>query len=67
MPEDPNDIANDFEIIEHELKQYGRGLLNKERIVVLNKMELVDENYLKIITQKLENISPKIILYKCIH
>ena len=53
---------NDFEIIEQELKQYGRGLLDKERIVVLNKMELVDENYLKIITQKLENISQKKVL-----
>ena len=53
---------NDFEIIEQELKQYGRGLLDKERIVVLNKMELVDESYLKIITQKLENISQKKVL-----
>ncbi len=52
----------DFEIIEQELKQYGRGLLDKERIVVLNKMELVDTNYLKIITQKLENISQKKVL-----
>ena len=53
---------NDFEIIEQELKQYGNGLLDKERIVVLNKMELVDDKYLKIITKDLENISKKKVL-----
>ena len=52
----------DFEIIEKELKRYGSGLLNKERIVVLNKMELVDENYLKKITKNLENLSNKKVL-----
>ena len=49
-------------IIEKELKRYGSGLLNKERIVVLNKMELVDEDYLKKITIKLENLSKKKVL-----
>ena len=53
---------HDFEIIEKELKRYGSGLLNKERIVVLNKMELVDENYLQTITKKLENLSKKKVL-----
>ena len=53
---------HDFEIIEQELKQYGNGLLDKERIVVINKMELVDGNYLKIITKKLENLSKKKVL-----
>ncbi len=53
---------NDYEIIEKELKQYGKGLLDKERIVVLNKKELVDPNYLKTITKKLENLSKKKVL-----
>ncbi len=53
---------HDFEIVEQELRQYGNGLLDKERIVVLNKMELVDENYLKIMIKKLENISKKKVL-----
>ncbi len=52
----------DFEIIEKELKKYGKGLLDKERIVVLNKMELVDDHYLRIITKKLENLSQKKVL-----
>ena len=53
---------HDFEIVEQELKQYGNGLLDKERILVLNKMELVDENYLGIMIKKLENISKKKVL-----
>ena len=53
---------HDFEIIEQELKKYGKGLLDKERIIVLNKMELVDDDYLKIITKKLEDLSKKKVL-----
>ena len=59
MSENP---IHDFEIVEQELKQYGNGLLDKERIVVLNKMELVDENYLEIMIKELENISKKKVL-----
>ncbi len=50
---------DDFEIIEEELKKYGNGLIDKKRIVVLNKIELVDEDYLRKITKKLENLSKK--------
>ena len=53
---------HDFEIVDQELKKYGKGLLDKERIVVLNKIELVDENYLEIIIKKLENLSKKKVL-----
>jgi len=52
----------DFEVIQYELEKYGNGLLDKKRIVVLNKMELIDDNYLKIITKKLENLSKKKVL-----
>ena len=53
---------HDFEIIEKELKKYGKGLLDKERLIVLNKMELVDDDYLKIIIKKLEDLSKKKVL-----
>tara|TARA_Y100000589_G_scaffold80568_1_gene74352 strand:- start:297 stop:1280 length:984 start_codon:yes stop_codon:yes gene_type:complete len=56
------DPINDFLIIDQELKKYGNGLLEKHRIVVLNKIELVKANYLKIITEKLENLSNKKVL-----
>ena len=49
----------DYEVIEEELNKYGNGLIKKERIVVLTKIELVEDDYLKIITKKLENLSKK--------
>ena len=57
-----DDPINDFLIIDDELKKYGHGLLDKYRIVVLNKMELVEVEYLKTITKKLENLSKKKVL-----
>ncbi len=57
-----DDPINDFLIIDDELKKYGNGLFDKYRIVVLNKMELVEEEYLKTITKKLENLSKKKVL-----
>ena len=49
----------DYEVIEEELNKYGNGLIKKERIIVLTKIELVEDDYLKIITKKLENLSKK--------
>ena len=57
-----NDPINDFLIIDDELKKYGNGLIDKYRIVVFNKMELVEAEYLKSITKKLENLSKKKVL-----
>ncbi len=56
------DPINDFFTIDAELLKYGNGLIDKFRIVVLNKIELVDANYLKTITEKLENLSKKKVL-----
>ena len=57
-----DDPINDFFTIEDELEKYGNGLINKKRILVLNKMELVDKDYLQIITKKLKIISKKKVL-----
>jgi len=57
-----SDPINDFLIIDDELKKYGNGLIDKHRIVVLNKMELVEIDYLETITKKLENLSKKKVL-----
>ena len=57
-----DDPINDFLIIDDELKKYGNGLIDKYRIVVFNKMELVEEEYLKSMTKKLENLSKKKVL-----
>ena len=57
-----DDPINDFLIIDNELKKYGNGLIDKYRIVVFNKTELVEEEYLKLMTKKLENLSKKKVL-----
>ena len=57
-----DDPINDFLIIDDELKKYGNGLIDKYRIVVFNKIELVEAEYLKSITKKLENLSKKKVL-----
>lgn len=56
------DPLKDFCIIEKELQKYGNGLLNKSRIIVLNKMELVEIDYLQTITKKLESLSERKVL-----
>ena len=53
---------NDFLVIEEELKKYGNGLLDKPRIIVLSKKELLKNNDLKLIIKKLENLSKKKVL-----
>ncbi len=53
---------NDFLIIEEELKKYGNGLLDKPRIIVLSKKELLESNTLNVITKKLKNLSKKKVL-----
>ena len=57
-----DDPINDFLIIDNELQKYGNGLIDKYRIVVFNKTELVEEEYLKSMTKKLENLSKKKVL-----
>lgn len=36
-------LINDYKIVRKELEKYGKGLVEKKEIVVVNKMELVDE------------------------
>ena len=49
----------DFLVIEEELKKYGNGLLDKPRIIVLSKKELLSTDDLQIIVKKLEILSQK--------
>lgn len=36
-------LINDYKVVRKELEKYGHGLTDKKEIVVVNKMELVDE------------------------
>ena len=53
---------NDFLVIEEELKKYGNGLLDKPRIIVLSKKELLEINALESIVKKLKILSKKKVL-----
>jgi GTPase len=37
------DVPGDLEVVERELAAYGHGLIDRPRLVVLNKVELIDE------------------------
>ena len=36
-------LVRDYQIVRKELEKYGKGLAEKKEIVVVNKMELIDE------------------------
>ncbi|MFQ5484493.1 MAG: GTPase Obg, partial [Desulfobacterales bacterium] len=37
---DPENVLKEYETLNHELSMYGKSLMNKPRIVVLNKLDL---------------------------
>ena len=52
----------DLKIIEKELADYGHELLNKPRIIVLNKKELIEPDAFKILINDFEKITRKKII-----
>ena len=48
------DLEKDYQIIRDELKQYSEILLEKPEIIVINKIDVVDENELK---EKIKKLS----------
>lgn len=52
----PDPIA-DYQIIQQELREYGRGLAERSQILALNKVDALDEETLKAIAQQLATIS----------
>ncbi len=53
------DPINDFLIVEKELAEYGNGLSDRKRLLVLNKKELVGEDLEKGLVQRLEDATGK--------
>ncbi|XLQ11050.1 MAG: GTPase ObgE [cyanobacterium endosymbiont of Epithemia adnata isolate EadnSB Bon19] len=51
-----NPIA-DYQIIQEELKAYGRGLNNRPQILALNKVDAADEETIQTIKTELENLN----------
>ncbi len=61
------DPVQDYLVLEKELSAYGHGLLDKQRILVLNKQELLDQNLKHEIINSLEAVSTrKVILVSAV-
>ena len=54
-----NDPINDFKTINEELTSYGHGLISRPRIIVLNKKELLNENKIKKILNRIQKLTRK--------
>jgi GTP-binding protein len=52
----PDPVA-DYQIIQQELQQYGRGLAERPQILALNKVDALDEETLLAIAQQLQELS----------
>lgn len=59
-------IVKDYKVIRSELAQYDENLLKKQEVVVLNKIDLVDEDFMKEQMQKLKKATKaKVIPISC--
>lgn len=51
------DPIHDYQVIQKELCDYGRGLETREQVIGLNKIDTVDEEYQIEVMQELQNIT----------
>jgi len=56
-------LVHDYEIVRKELEKYGNGLTEKKEIIVVNKMELVDEIMRKEIEVEIDKLIHKSIVW----
>lgn len=52
-------LVKDYDVVKAELEKYGKGLVEKPEVVVVNKMELVDESDRLEIGRKFEKATGK--------
>ncbi|TXH02014.1 MAG: hypothetical protein E6P95_00800 [Candidatus Moraniibacteriota bacterium] len=52
-------LIADYKIVRQELSKYGKGLAEKSEIVVVNKMELVDEENRGAASAKFDEVTGK--------
>ena len=61
------DIAKDYEVIRKELGEWGKGLLTKPEIIVINKIDLINSqfsvlNFQSVLSSQFSNKTKKIII-----
>lgn len=57
VPADSNDIANEYRILLKELEEYNPELLDKQRLLVITKLDLLDDELLEEITKELPDLT----------
>ena len=58
VPADSKDIAAEYKILLHELKQYNPELLDKQRVLAISKSDMLDEELMKEIRKHLPKKIP---------
>lgn len=56
IPADSKDIANEYQVLVNELKQYNPELLDKKRVLAISKSDMLDDELVKAIEKDLPNI-----------
>jgi len=57
VPADSNDIADEYRILLNELEEYNPELLDKQRLLVITKCDLLDEELTTEIRKELPDLS----------
>lgn len=58
IPADSDDIANDYKILIHELREYSPELLDKTRVLAVTKSDLLDDELISELKSELTSLSP---------
>lgn len=56
IPSDSDDIAKEYQILLHELEEYNAELLDKQRLLVITKSDLLDEELTEEIEKELPDV-----------
>jgi len=56
VPADADDIANEYQVLVNELKEYNPELLDKERLLAISKSDMLDEELIEEIIPDLPEI-----------
>lgn len=54
------DVVNDYKIINQELEKFDKKLAKKEQIIVINKLDVLDDETLKKVVKDLEKANAKL-------
>lgn len=54
VPADSDDISKEYNILLNELKQYNPELVDKKRILVISKSDLIDEDLKEMLTEDID-------------